>query len=138
LNIISDDIILCGQKRRSKELYYNKDMPKYRTLITTQLIENYGAHNGSGKFADGEACWKFKGGNQYLVSTDNPREANAVAFLVAYLRDKNTTGWKEVVRDWDYLSDEDWVQANIDDGIEEIDIEEYMGKSPGLTSFCRG
>ena len=91
-----------------KELYYNKDMPKYRTLITTQLIENYGAHNGSGKFADGEACWKFKGGNQYLISSDNPREANAVAFLVAYLRDKNTTGWKEVVRDWDYLSDEDW------------------------------
>ena len=121
-----------------KELYYNKDMPKYRTLITTQLIENYGAHNGSGKFVDGEACWKFKGGNQYLISSDNPREANAVAFLVAYLRDKNTTGWKEVVRDWDYLSDEDWVESNVDDGIQEIDIEEFMGKAPGLTSLSRG
>jgi len=113
-------------------------MPKYRSLITTQLIENYGAHNGSGKFADGEACWKFKGGYQYIVSTDNPRQANAVAFLAAYLHDKNTTGWKEVVRDWEFI-DEDWTPENDwMKPIQELDIEEYFEKAPGLTSLSRG
>ena len=113
-------------------------MPKYRTLITTQLIENYGAHNGSGKFTDGEACWKFKGGYQYIVSTDNPRQANAVAFLAAYLHDKNTTGWKEVVRDWEFI-DEDWTpEHDWMKPIQELDIEEYFEKAPGLTSLSRG
>ena len=114
-------------------------MPKYRSLITTQLIENYGAHNGSGKFADGEACWKFKGGYQYIVSTDNPRQANAVAFLAAYLYDKNTTGWKELMLgDWEFI-DENWTpEHDWMKPIQELDIEESFEKAPGLTSLSRG
>ena len=31
-------------------------------VIHTQTLENYGAHSESGKFADGQSYWKFKGG----------------------------------------------------------------------------
>jgi hypothetical protein len=36
-------------------------------IVTTQTLENYGAHAESGKFADGQNYWKFKGGDTYLV-----------------------------------------------------------------------
>ena len=75
-------------------------------LITTQNLENYGAHCESGKFSDGTACWKFKGGETYIVSytTSFGREANAVAFMTAYLHKRNArleskeivTGWKQI------------------------------------------
>jgi len=46
-------------------------MSKYKTLITTQYLENYGAHSENGKFEDGNAYWKFKGGEQYVISTNS-------------------------------------------------------------------
>ena len=36
--------------------------------IHTQTLENYGAHSESGKYADGQAYWKFKPGTTYIVS----------------------------------------------------------------------
>ena len=36
-----------------------KPMSKFKTLITTQYLENYGAHSENGKFEDGNAYWKF-------------------------------------------------------------------------------
>ena len=36
-------------------------------IVTTQGLENYGAHAESGKFADGQNYWKFKSGSTYLV-----------------------------------------------------------------------
>ena len=78
-------------------------------LITTQCLENYGAHCDRGKFSDGKAYWKFKGGERYLVSYEVKlgtvgREANAVAFMTAYLHKRNArleskeivTGWKQI------------------------------------------
>ena len=51
-------------------------------VISTQMLENYGAHSENGKFKDGNAHWKFKGGTDYIVSgLDRP--ANAVAFVCA-------------------------------------------------------
>jgi hypothetical protein len=53
-------------------------------VISTQMLENYGAHSENGKFKDGNAHWKFKGGTDYIVSgLDRP--ANAVAFVCAFL-----------------------------------------------------
>ena len=79
-------------------------MSKYRTLITTQYLENYGAHSENGKFEDGNASWKFKGGEQYVISTDSHREANAVAFLSAYLqKENNSCHGKELITSWEFL-----------------------------------
>ena len=62
-------------------------------IVMTQTLENYGAHSESGKFADGQNYWKFKGGDTYLVE-DLDREQDAVAFVAALVMD-NGIGYKE-------------------------------------------
>ena len=37
-------------------------------VISTQYMENYGAHSEDGKFCSGNAYWKMKGGSDYIVS----------------------------------------------------------------------
>jgi hypothetical protein len=62
-------------------------------IVITQTLENYGAHSESGKFADGQNYWKFKGGDTYLVE-DLDREQDAVAFVAALVME-NGIGYKE-------------------------------------------
>ena len=108
-------------------------MSKYRTLITTQYLENYGAHSENGKFEDGNAYWKFKGGEQYVISTNSHKEANAVAFLHAYLqKENNNCRGKELVTSWEMLPT-DWVEEDLYDEEDDffrspfyIDVEEYF------------
>lgn len=57
-------------------------------VVKTQYLENYGAHNGEGRFQDGQAYWKFKGGNDYIVS-DVDRAADAMAFVMAKYSNNN-------------------------------------------------
>lgn len=47
-------------------------MNTFRLVITTQILENYGAHawNGEGECPQ---YWKFKGGNEYIVAKGNLR-----------------------------------------------------------------
>ena len=62
-------------------------------VVTTQGLENYGAHAASGRFADGAAYWKFKSGTDYLVTgLDRPQDAMA---FVAAIGIENGIGWKE-------------------------------------------
>ena len=62
-------------------------------IVSTQGLENYGAHAESGKFADGQNYWKFKSGSVYLVE-DLDREQDAMAFVAALCME-NGIGWKE-------------------------------------------
>ena len=62
-------------------------------IVSTQGLENYGAHAESGKFADGQNYWKFKSGSVYLVE-DLDREQDAMAFVCALCME-NGIGWKE-------------------------------------------
>ena len=62
-------------------------------VVTTQVLENYGAHCESGKFSDGQAYWKMKGGNDYLVRGLD-RAQDAMAFVMAAFSE-NTVGYKE-------------------------------------------
>ena len=57
-------------------------------VVHTQVLENYGAHAEDGKFSSGNAYWKFKGGNTYIVS-DVEREQDAVAFVMAAFCENN-------------------------------------------------
>ena len=57
-------------------------------IVTTQTLENYGAHSESGKFTDGQNYWKFKGGDTYLVE-DLDREQDAMAFVAALTMENN-------------------------------------------------
>ena len=62
-------------------------------IVTTQGLENYGAHQDSGKFTDGTAYWKFKSGMDYLVSGLD-RAQDAMAFVASFGME-NSIGWKE-------------------------------------------
>ena len=62
-------------------------------IVTTQTLENYGAHAESGLYADGQNYWKFKGGDTYLVE-DLDREQDAMAFVAALVME-NEIGYKE-------------------------------------------
>ena len=67
-------------------------------VITTQFLENYGAHCEDGKFSSGNAYWKMKGGSDYCVSGLD-RIQDAVAFVAA-LRIQNSLGCKEFPVEW--------------------------------------
>lgn len=62
-------------------------------VVTTQVLENYGAHCESGRFTAGQAYWKMKGGNDYLVR-GLERAQDAMAFVMAAFGE-NTLGYKE-------------------------------------------
>jgi hypothetical protein len=67
-------------------------------VITTQFLENYGAHAADGKFKSGNAYWKMKGGTDYLV-TGLDRIQDAVAFVAAKAM-YNGIGAKEFPVEW--------------------------------------
>ena len=57
-------------------------------VVTTQCLENYGAHCESGRYADGNAYWKMKGGADYIVE-GLERVQDAVAFVAAMCMQNN-------------------------------------------------
>jgi len=67
-------------------------------VITTQFLENYGAHCEDGKFSSGNAYWKMKGGTDYIVSGLD-RIQDAVAFVAAKEM-HNSIGAKEFPVEW--------------------------------------
>jgi len=62
-------------------------------IVTTQGLENYGAHCEDGKFSSGNHYWKFKSGTDYMV-TGLERPQDAMAFVAA-IGIENGLGWKE-------------------------------------------
>ena len=62
-------------------------------IVSTQGLENYGAHCEDGKFKSGNAYWKFKSGTDYEVS-GLERPQDAMAFVASFGMD-NGIGWKE-------------------------------------------
>ena len=78
-------------------------------VVHTQFMENYGAHSESGKFADGQAYWKMKGGETYIVK-DLDREQDAVAFVAALVM-SNEIGYKEFPVKWETFNE--WYSREI-------------------------
>ncbi len=62
-------------------------------VISTQQLENYGAHEEDGKFSSGNHYWKFKGGTDYIVQGLD-RLQDAVAYVAALCMENNL-GYKE-------------------------------------------
>jgi hypothetical protein len=62
-------------------------------VVSTQTLENYGAHSEDGKFSSGNAYWKMKGGADYIVE-GLERIQDAVAFVAA-LCTQNNISFKE-------------------------------------------
>ena len=90
-------------------------------IVTTQTLENYGAHAESGKFADGNAYWKFKGGDTYLVE-DLDRPQDATAFVAAMVMN-NDIGYKEYPAET--MTVAEWEQTLPDDAGEPQSTRDY-------------
>ena len=67
-------------------------------VVHTQAMENYGAHAENGKWEDGNAYWKFKGGDTYIVE-GTERVQDAVAAVIAYVH--QNVAWKEFPVKWE-------------------------------------
>ena len=78
--------------------------------IHTQQVENYGAHAEDGKFGSGNAYWKMKGGNTYIVEGLD-RVQDAVAFVMAAFGEDNL-GWKEFPTEWQ--TEDEWLRDTKD------------------------
>jgi hypothetical protein len=87
-----------------------------RFVVTTQVRENYGAHNWDG---NGECpqYWKFKGGNEYLVEgARNAFEAMATVSLTL----TSNEGFDEYViasmpyGEWVLLLDDELREASLE------------------------
>ena len=76
-------------------------------VVSTQYLENYGAHCEDGKFSSGNAYWKMKGGSDYIIS-DLDRIQDAVAFVMeAYgVNDLSQKEYPVAFRTYDEWQDE--------------------------------
>jgi hypothetical protein len=78
-------------------------------LITTQIQENYGAHDWDGTGACPQ-YWKFKGGNDYKYDLGSTvRNADALNELVEHFRgeiDHDSVGYREYIIGWDVVADD--------------------------------
>ena len=75
-------------------------------VVITQILENYGAHCEDGRFDSGNAYWKFKSGETYLVE-DLDRAQDAMAYVAAAFS-ANSVEFKEFptqVMSWDEYYD---------------------------------
>ena len=85
-------------------------------VISTQYLENYGAHCEDGKFSNGNAYWKFKNGTDYIVS-GLTRIQDAVAFVMAKFGDNDLYDKEFPIK---FQTFEQW-----EDELEAMDDSEY-------------
>lgn len=77
-----------------------------KLLITTQVYENYGAHDWDGK-GECPSYWKAKGGNDYVVK--NFRDYNRVTEVVMALRsqvEEDSQYFREHIIDFEVVADD--------------------------------
>lgn len=97
-------------------------------VVKTQILENYGSHSEDGRFASGNAYWKMKGGDTYIVS-DLERPQDAMAFVAAkYI--VNNINWKEFPVE--VITWEEWQAelADIEEDYREFLVEQAIACSP--------
>jgi hypothetical protein len=77
-----------------------------KLLITTQVYENYGAHDWDGK-GECPSYWKAKGGMDYVVKKfrDINRATEAVMILRAQVEQSNEY-FRESIIDWEIVADD--------------------------------
>ena len=100
-------------------------------VVTTQCLENYGAHDEDGKFSSGNAYWKFKGGSSYLVyAVDRP--ADAMAFVMAVFA-QDCLSFKEFPTDvqtpeeWDReLPQDEAYRKHLLDKLIHVDVQDFF------------
>ena len=97
-------------------------------VVRTQTLENYGAHSEDGRFSSGNAYWKAKGGNDYLVQGLN-RFEDAWAFVMTAFSENNIYCKEFPV---ECITEEEWIEQLPDDpGYRDFLKKELIVVSPG-------
>ena len=76
-----------------------------KLLITTQVYENYGAHDWDGK-NDCPQYWKAKGGSDYVVKKINPNKATETVMGVRGQIEQDNQAFREHIIDWEIVADD--------------------------------
>jgi len=87
-----------------------------KLLITTQVYENYGAHDWDG---EGECpqYWKAKGGSDYVVLDVNVNRASEAFEAVRAQCECDSEGYREHVLGWEVVADDfltDYEQSQLE------------------------
>ena len=76
-----------------------------KLLITTQVYENYGAHDWDGT-GQCPQYWKAKGGSDYVVKNVNVNKATETVMAVRSQIEQDNYAFRESIIDWSIVADD--------------------------------
>ena len=76
-----------------------------KLLITTQVHENYGAHDWDGQ-GECPQYWKAKGGNDYVVKNIDVNKATETVMALRGQIEQDTHAFRESILDWEIVADD--------------------------------
>ena len=76
-----------------------------KLLITTQVYENYGAHDWDGEGACPQ-YWKAKGGSDYVIRNINVNQVTETVMAVRGQIEQDNDAFRESIIDWSIVSDD--------------------------------
>jgi len=76
-----------------------------KLLITTQVYENYGAHDWDG-VGQCPQYWKAKGGNDYVVKKVNVNKVTETVMGVRGQIEQDNDGFRESIIGWEIVADD--------------------------------
>ena len=77
-----------------------------KLLITTQVYENYGAHDWDGT-GECPSYWKAKGGSDYVVRKININKVTETVMGVRSQIEQDNDAFRETIIDWTIVGDND-------------------------------
>ena len=75
-----------------------------KLLITTQVYENYGAHDWDG-VGECPSYWKAKGGSDYVVKNVNVNKVTETVMGVRSQIEQDNHAFRETIIDWSIVAD---------------------------------
>jgi hypothetical protein len=76
-----------------------------KLLITTQVYENYGAHDWDGT-GECPSYWKAKGGSDYVVKNVKANKATETVMAVRSQIECDNYAFRESIIDWTIVADD--------------------------------
>jgi hypothetical protein len=76
-----------------------------KLLITTQVYENYGAHDWDGT-GECPSYWKAKGGSDYVVKNINVNRVTETVMGVRSQIEQDNQAFRETIIDFEVVADE--------------------------------
>jgi len=75
-----------------------------KLLITTQVYENYGAHDWDGQ-GECPQYWKAKGGSDYVVKKINVNKVTETVMALRSQIECDNEGFREHIINWEVVAD---------------------------------